>query len=87
MKKIFIIILLISVVSILSFLDLNAVFKNEFSYNNKMFVQMSIIITCLVFIFKLVLEIIEPNIFNTLKRAKSIKVDKKHKRVFWPIQK
>lgn len=82
MKKIFIIILLISVVSILSFLDLNAVFKNEYSYNNKMFVQMSIIITCLVFIFKLVLEIIEPNIFNTLKRAKSIIDDKKSKSVY-----
>jgi hypothetical protein len=82
MKKIFIIILLISVVFILSFLDLNAVFKNEFRYNNKMFVQMSIIITCLVFIFKLVLEIIDPNIFNTLKRAKSIKDDKKNKSVY-----
>lgn len=74
MKKIFIIVLLLSSVYAISSLDLGAILKNEFSYNTKIFVQTLIIISCLLLVLRLILQLLDPKKYN---KSKIIKEDNK----------
>ena len=74
MKKIFIIILLLLFIFLINEINLHTILKDELSYNVKLLLQFVIIITCLLFVLKLCLQLVENK-----KNSNNLKIKKNKK--------